>query len=85
MNLLSTRGEPVEEEQEPADEHETVYLCTFEGCGKIFPEASGLRKHAHVHGEKQFICHYEGCGKVVALVCHSFKDADNIQEIDNQY
>ncbi|KAG6547882.1 hypothetical protein Mapa_010702 [Marchantia paleacea] len=63
LNLLSARGEPVEEEQEPEDEHETVYLCTFEGCGKIFPEASGLRKHAHVHGEKQFICHYEGCGK----------------------
>ncbi|KAL3693080.1 hypothetical protein R1sor_006731 [Riccia sorocarpa] len=62
LNTLSTR-EPVEDEQEREQEHETVYLCTFEGCGKVFPEASGLRKHAHIHGEKQYICHYDGCGK----------------------
>lgn len=65
LNLLQAkqRHNVVEEEQEPEEEHEVVYLCTFEGCGKIFPEASGLRKHAHVHGEKQYICQYEGCGK----------------------
>ncbi|KAL3688531.1 hypothetical protein R1sor_014840 [Riccia sorocarpa] len=62
LNTMSTR-EPVEDEQEREQEHETVYLCTFEGCGKVFPEASGLRKHAHIHGEKQYICHYDGCGK----------------------
>ncbi|KAL2642411.1 hypothetical protein R1flu_009998 [Riccia fluitans] len=61
LNTLSSR-ETVES-VEPGKEHETVYLCTFEGCGKVFPEASGLRKHAHVHGEKQYICHYEGCRK----------------------
>ncbi|CAM6088274.1 unnamed protein product [Calypogeia fissa] len=64
LSVLQTKQHNVvEEEQEPEEEHEVVYLCTYEGCGKIFPEASGLRKHAHVHGEKQYICQYEGCGK----------------------
>ncbi|KAG0623332.1 hypothetical protein M758_3G166100 [Ceratodon purpureus] len=53
---------PHAEEQE-VEENEILYLCTFEGCGKGFPDAGSLRKHAHTHGEKQFICHYEGCGK----------------------
>lgn len=51
-------------EEQDAEENEILYLCTFEGCGKGFNDAGGLRKHAHTHGEKQFICHYEGCGKV---------------------
>eukprot|EP00897_Mesotaenium_endlicherianum_P005519 jgi/Mesen1/4996/ME000248S04281 len=40
-----------------------LFVCNVEGCGKAFMEPGALRKHAHVHGEKQFICHYEGCGK----------------------
>ncbi|KAJ7561359.1 hypothetical protein O6H91_03G025300 [Diphasiastrum complanatum] len=61
--LNSTKNKVIEEEKEPEDEFEVVYLCTFEGCGKVFIDFSTLRKHAHVHGEKQCICHYEGCGR----------------------
>lgn len=53
-----------EDEHEAEAEHEILYLCTSEGCGKVFMDSGSLRKHAHTHGEKQFICHYEGCGKV---------------------
>jgi len=52
-----------EEEHEPEEEYESVYLCSFEGCGKVFTEIAALRKHLHVHGEKQFMCHHKGCGK----------------------
>jgi uncharacterized Zn-finger protein len=51
------------EEHEPEEEYESVYLCSFEGCGKVFTEIAALRKHLHVHGEKQFMCHHKGCGK----------------------
>ncbi|KAJ6427714.1 hypothetical protein OIU84_023168 [Salix udensis] len=36
---------------------------SFEGCGKTFIDAGALRKHSHIHGERQYVCHYEGCGK----------------------
>lgn len=39
------------------------YQCSFDECGKIFVDASSLKKHMLTHGEKQFICKYEGCGK----------------------
>lgn len=84
LTLLQSKqhNSVVEEEQEPEEEHEVVYLCTFEGCGKIFPEASGLRKHAHVHGEKQYICQYEGCGKVISL--HNYDEGPRITiRVDN--
>ena len=44
---------------------EVLFLCSYDGCGKTFVDAGALRKHAHVHGERQYICHYEGCGKVL--------------------
>uniref|UniRef100_A0A7S2Z7W9 C2H2-type domain-containing protein n=1 Tax=Chloropicon laureae TaxID=464258 RepID=A0A7S2Z7W9_9CHLO len=37
--------------------------CSHPGCGKVFSDASSLRKHMHTHGERQFVCNYPGCGK----------------------
>lgn len=42
---------------------EVLFLCSYDGCGKTFVDAGALRKHAHVHGERQYVCHYENCGK----------------------
>ncbi|PWZ22796.1 putative zinc finger protein [Zea mays] len=47
----------------PEPNSEVLFLCSYEGCGKTFFDAGALRKHAHVHGERQYICHYENCGK----------------------
>nr|CAB3450013.1 unnamed protein product [Digitaria exilis] len=47
----------------PEPNTEVLFLCSYEGCGKTFFDAGALRKHAHVHGERQYICHYENCGK----------------------
>lgn len=69
LNALKTK-QAEGEQTEAEEEHEVVYLCSSDGCGKVFSDSSSLRKHAHVHGEKQYICHYEGCGKVCGLgVC----------------
>ncbi|KAI3779289.1 hypothetical protein L2E82_08945 [Cichorium intybus] len=54
-------SETVEPEPEPTTE--VLFLCSYEGCGKTFIDAGALRKHSHVHGERQFVCHYENCGK----------------------
>lgn len=42
---------------------EVLFLCSYDGCGKTFIDAGALRKHSHIHGEKQHVCKYEGCGK----------------------
>lgn len=55
----------VAEEQKPEPRTETLYLCTYEGCGKAFIEFGALKKHTHIHGERQHVCQYEGCGKVI--------------------
>lgn len=49
---------------EPEPTTEVLFLCSYEGCGKTFIDAGALRKHSHIHGERQYVCHYEGCGKV---------------------
>lgn len=54
-------GVPV---SEPEPTTEVLFLCSYEGCGKTFIDAGALRKHSHIHGERQYVCHYEGCGKV---------------------
>ncbi|MQL72761.1 hypothetical protein Taro_005121 [Colocasia esculenta] len=59
--------EPEPEEQEPEPTTEVLFLCSFEGCGKTFIDVAALRKHSHVHGEKQYVCHYEGCGKFLKV------------------
>ena len=51
----------------PEPNTEVLFLCSYEGCGKTFFDAGALRKHAHVHGERQYICHYENCGKVLFI------------------
>ncbi|XP_057495012.1 zinc finger transcription factor YY1-like isoform X2 [Actinidia eriantha] len=57
----SKEPEAVEPELEPATE--VLFLCSYEGCGKTFIDAGALRKHSHIHGERQYVCHYDGCGK----------------------
>ena len=39
------------------------YHCPFPGCRKVFTSSGSLRKHMHIHGEKQFVCDHPGCGK----------------------
>ncbi|MFS7958718.1 putative transcription factor C2H2 family [Helianthus anomalus] len=50
-------------EPEPEPTTEVLFLCSYEGCGKTFIDAGALRKHSHIHGERQYVCHYENCGK----------------------
>jgi len=37
------------------------HMCTK--CNKAFTDASGLRKHVKIHGEKTFECQVPNCGK----------------------
>lgn len=57
----SNETEVPDAELEPATE--VLFLCSYEGCGKTFIDAGALRKHSHIHGDRQYICHYENCGK----------------------
>ncbi|KAG0485193.1 hypothetical protein HPP92_009272 [Vanilla planifolia] len=61
--LRERSKEPELEEQRPEPATEMLFLCTYDGCGKTFAEAGALRKHTHIHGERQYICRVEGCGK----------------------
>ncbi|PIN26946.1 hypothetical protein CDL12_00303 [Handroanthus impetiginosus] len=61
MKEKSKEPEVVEPEPEPTTE--VLFLCSYEGCGKTFFDAGALRKHSHIHGERQYVCHYENCGK----------------------
>lgn len=60
--------EPETAEPEPEPTTEVLFLCSYEGCGKTFIDAGALRKHSHIHGERQYVCHYENCGKVMWLL-----------------
>lgn len=51
-------------EPEPEPTTEVLFLCSYDGCGKTFFDASALRKHSHIHGERQYVCSHIGCGKV---------------------
>ncbi|KAM0911734.1 hypothetical protein ACQ4PT_013330 [Festuca glaucescens] len=42
---------------------EILFLCSYDSCGKTFVDVAALRKHAHVHGERQYVCQEPGCGK----------------------
>ncbi|EXB29021.1 putative zinc finger protein [Morus notabilis] len=61
--LKEKAKEPEVPEPEPEPTTEVLFLCSYEGCGKTFIDAGALRKHSHIHGERQYVCHYEGCGK----------------------
>ncbi|MED6131004.1 hypothetical protein PIB30_005958 [Stylosanthes scabra] len=65
--LQEKAKEPAVPEPEPEPTTEVLFLCSYEGCGKTFIDAGALRKHSHIHGERQFVCHYEGCGKAFSL------------------
>ena len=52
------------EAPKPEPTTEILFLCSYENCGKTFVDVSALRKHAHVHNEKQYICNEPNCGKV---------------------
>ncbi|XP_062179731.1 zinc finger transcription factor YY1-like isoform X2 [Phragmites australis] len=54
---------PEAEAPKPEPTTEILFLCSYENCGKTFVDVSALRKHAHVHGEKQYICQEPNCGK----------------------
>ncbi|RDX89461.1 Zinc finger transcription factor YY1 [Mucuna pruriens] len=61
--LKEKEKEPSVPEPEPEPTTEVLFLCSYDGCGKTFIDAGALRKHSHIHGERQYVCHYEGCGK----------------------
>ena len=68
------------EAPKPEPTTEILFLCSYDNCGKTFVDVSALRKHAHVHNEKQYICTEPNCGKVSppgsqlerALVPHTY-------------
>lgn len=64
---MKEKSKEPEAEPEPEPTTEVLFLCSYEGCGKTFIDAGALRKHSHIHGERQYVCHYEGCGKVMFL------------------
>lgn len=51
------------EAPKPEPTTEILFLCSYENCGKTFVDVSALRKHAHVHNDKQHICPVLNCGK----------------------
>ncbi|GAV61207.1 zf-H2C2_2 domain-containing protein/zf-C2H2_4 domain-containing protein [Cephalotus follicularis] len=61
--LKEKEKEPPAPQKEPEPTSEVLFLCSYEGCGKTFIDVGALRKHSHIHGERQYVCHYEGCGK----------------------
>ncbi|URE48774.1 GDP-fucose protein O-fucosyltransferase [Musa troglodytarum] len=64
LKALKEKSKETEsEDQKPEPATEVLFLCSYEGCGKTFIDAGALKKHAHIHGEKQHVCQYEGCGK----------------------
>nr|VDC79703.1 unnamed protein product [Brassica rapa] len=56
--------EPTTTDHDPPEPtSEILFLCSYDGCGKIFFDVSALRKHSHIHGERQYVCDYPGCDK----------------------
>ncbi|KAJ3675210.1 hypothetical protein LUZ60_004252 [Juncus effusus] len=58
-----SKREVQKEEAKPEPNTETLFLCSYEGCRKAFTDHHLWRKHAPIHGERQYACHFEGCGK----------------------
>ncbi|KAA8536569.1 hypothetical protein F0562_029047 [Nyssa sinensis] len=61
MNEKAKEPEAAEPEPEPTTE--VLFHCSNENCGKKFIDAGALRKHSHIHGERQYVSHYGNCGK----------------------
>ncbi|KAG8066895.1 hypothetical protein GUJ93_ZPchr0005g15210 [Zizania palustris] len=62
-SLKDGTGGTEHEARKPEPTKEILFLCTYENCGKTFVDVAALRKHAHVHSERQYICQEPGCGK----------------------
>ncbi|EAY96228.1 hypothetical protein OsI_18121 [Oryza sativa Indica Group] len=62
-NLKDGKAVPEPEAVKPVFFTEILFLCSYENCGKTFVDVAALRKHAHVHNERQYICQEPGCGK----------------------
>ncbi|BAF16329.1 zinc finger transcription factor YY1 [Oryza sativa Japonica Group] len=62
-NLKDGKAVPEPEAVKPEPTTEILFLCSYENCGKTFVDVAALRKHAHVHNERQYICQEPGCGK----------------------
>ncbi|VAH00475.1 unnamed protein product [Triticum turgidum subsp. durum] len=65
-NLKENGGVGQEPEAQPRKVEpatEILFLCSYDNCGKTFVDVAALRKHAHVHGERQYVCQEPGCGK----------------------
>ncbi|KAK8916954.1 hypothetical protein KSP39_PZI023240 [Platanthera zijinensis] len=68
LDILEEKKKEMEKQQaEPDPTTEVLFLCSYEGCGKFFVDVGALKKHAHIHGERQYVCHFEGCGKAFSL------------------
>lgn len=66
-NLKENGGGGQEPEAQPRKVEpatEILFLCSYDNCGKTFVDVAALRKHAHVHGERQYVCQEPGYGKV---------------------
>ncbi|CAK9177674.1 unnamed protein product, partial [Ilex paraguariensis] len=71
--------DPEAAEPEPEPTTEVLFLCSYQGCGKTFIDAGALRKHSHIHGEKQYVCNYDNCvkglhvtGPIYTMLCNYF-------------
>jgi uncharacterized Zn-finger protein len=53
MDMLSSKSKHIEEN--------ICFKCSESDCGKVFEDATALKKHLATHGEKQFTC--PDCGK----------------------
>ncbi|CAI2360155.1 unnamed protein product [Moneuplotes crassus] len=60
---IVSKHKPYKVKTNQAQKEFKLSQCNVPGCGKIFHDASSLRKHMMTHGERQYVCAVEGCGK----------------------
>ncbi|TNV85705.1 hypothetical protein FGO68_gene4796 [Halteria grandinella] len=54
-----------------------AYICTFQGCEKIFPKWHNLFDHIRIHtGEKPFKCPVKGCNATFNQTANQKKHID---------